>query len=267
MTHQTTLQSNELRIYTELCNAYPNDIVPITSISRNISAGRDFIISAHLALNYDKVMNCAPCYSFTSDEKSPDSIFIHNDTLYFVEFKDGQKPDKTDVRGKIHEGINTLFHFAKSRISLKRKEFLSLNIIYVVFRRRNSNRFLDAIQTASYGFNLQNLEGLLVKKTAVSDDPQYVADFFHRITSGVVTQIEIFDHNGSGNITAFQGTPSRGPHPRETSSDISSDTSSSDSASSDASSPVIGNPDAANDGSDDHGAINSLPPTASDDRA
>lgn len=218
MTQLITNASNEQRIYEELCNVYPNDIEPITTISENILAGRNFIISSHLALNYDKVMNCAPCYTFTSDEKSPDAIFLHEDTLYFVEFKDGQKPDKTDVRGKIHEGINTLFHFAKQRIALRRREFLNLRIIYVVFRRPNRNRFLNAIQTASYGFNLKNLEGLLVRKTAVSDDPQYVADFFHRITSGVVTQIEIFDHNGSGINTTYRGTPPLVPNPRNSSS-------------------------------------------------
>lgn len=257
MTQQIISQSHEQRVYTELCNTYPNDIESITSISRNISAGRNFIMSPHLALNYDKVMNCAPCYSFTSDEKSPDSIFLHDNTLYFVEFKDGQKPDKTDVRGKIHEGINTLFHFAKTRISLKRKEFLSLNIRYVVFRRRNGNRFLDAIQTASYGFNLKNLEGLLIKKTAVSDDPQFVADFFHRITSGVVTQIDIFDHNGSGNITRYHGNSPSGSRPTVANPGASSATASSQTE----------NPDAANDGSVDQSANNSLPPTASDGSA
>ncbi|HDK6400661.1 TPA: hypothetical protein M4198_001270 [Klebsiella variicola] len=201
MSHSTA-QSNEAVLYNALCNIYPGEVVSLTKISHNTAGARDFIVSPELALSFDEVKNCSSAYSFESNEKSPDALFLHDDVLYFVEFKEGnpRKVDKIDIRNKIHEGIITLYHFAKKHTTISKADFFKLKIAYIVFRRpyATGNSFANALQAASANYFIENIKGFLVGVTVVSDEPQFFVDFFHRVTAGKITQINVFDHNGSG---------------------------------------------------------------------
>jgi len=202
--------SNEAVLYNALCANYPSEVLPLTTISRNTIGARDFIVSPELALSFDEVKNCSNAYSFDGNEKSPDALFLHNDILYFVEFKEGnpRRVDKLDIRNKIHEGIVTLYHFSLKFTSMKRADFFKLKIAYIVFKRPVSggNAFMNAVQAASANYFIENIKGFIVSVTAVSDDPQFFVDFFHRVTSGRITEISVFDHNGSGSQTLFTAT-------------------------------------------------------------
>ncbi|EPR7725315.1 TPA: hypothetical protein RRF25_000195 [Klebsiella pneumoniae] len=201
MSHSTAL-SNEAVLYNELCRVYSGEILPLTKISHNTAGARDFIVSPELALSFDEVKNCSSAYGFESNEKSPDALFLHEDVLYFVEFKEGnpKKIDKLDIRNKIHEGIITLYHFARKHTTISKNDFFKLKIAYIVFRRpyTTGNSFANALQTASANYFIENIKGFLVGVTAISDDPQFFVDFFHRVTAGKITQINVFDHCGSG---------------------------------------------------------------------
>ncbi|EKN5088754.1 hypothetical protein DVP68_22755 [Yersinia enterocolitica] len=209
MSH-SKVQSNETVLYNELCNIYPDEVLPLTKISHNTSGARDFIVSPELALSFDEVKNCSSVYGFESNEKSPDALFLHEDVLYFVEFKEGnpKKIDKLDIRNKIHEGIITLYHFAKKQTSISKADFFKLKIAYIVFRRpfATGNSFTNAMQAASANYFIENIKGFLVGVTVVSDEPQFFVDFFHRVTAGKITQINVFDHNGSGTQQLYTAT-------------------------------------------------------------
>jgi len=204
------VNSNEATLYSALCANYPNEILSLTKISHNLNGARDFIISPELALSFDEIKNCSAAYSFESNEKSPDALFLHEDVLYFVEFKEGNpnRVQKLDIRNKIHEGILTLYHFTKKYTKLSKVDFFNLKIAYVVFRRplASGNSFIDAVQAASANYFIENIKGFLVGVTVVSDEPQFFVDFFHRVTSGKITQIYVFDHNGSGTQEPYIAT-------------------------------------------------------------
>jgi len=206
MSHSTAL-SNEAILYNELCKVYPGEVLPLTKISHNTAGARDFIVSPELALSFDEVRNCSSAYGFESNEKSPDALFLHDNILYFVEFKEGnpRKVDKLDIRNKIHEGIITLYHFARKHTAITKNDFFKLKIAYIVFRRPHAtgNSFTDALQAASANYFIENIKGFLVGVTVVSDDPQFFVDFFHRVTAGKITQINVFDHRGSGTLQLY----------------------------------------------------------------
>ncbi|MCQ8229112.1 hypothetical protein [Pantoea trifolii] len=209
---QMPQQSNEAVLYNALCANFPSEVLPLTTISRNSTGTRDFIVSQELALNFDNIRNCSDAYSADVDgnEKSPDALFLHEDVLYFVEFKEGNPRNvkKLEIRNKIHEGIITLYQFSKKHTSIVRSDFFKLKIAYIVFRRPRvgGNAFTNATDAASANYFIENIKGFIVRVTAVSDDPQYFVDFFHKVTSGRVTQIHVFDHNGSGSQTLFTAT-------------------------------------------------------------
>lgn len=194
--------SNEQLIFERLCLLYPDAMSDITGLSYNDSGARQFIISDAIGFNYDKVLNCSGSYNRSLKEKSPDALFYNNSKLYFIEFKEGAS-NKEDIRLKIHEGITTLYHFVcKNMPSLTRHQFVELDINYAVVCRGNGSKaalsaeMLNALENSSKKYSLKNLEGLILKKTAVMDEPMQFLKFLNRVTSGVVTKIQVFEHLG-----------------------------------------------------------------------
>jgi|GEM_PF-5863756 len=194
--------SNEKLIFDKLCEIYPDAMTDVTGLSYNDSGARQFIICDAKGFNYDKVMNCSKSYNKALKEKSPDALFLNNSKLYFIEFKEG-KSHKDDIRLKIHEGITTLFHFVCKHLpSLTRQQFIELNINYAVVCRGNGTRaglsteMLNALENSSQKYSLKNLEGLILKRTAVMDEPMQLLRFLNRVTSGSVTSIQVFEHLG-----------------------------------------------------------------------
>jgi len=88
-------------------------------------------------IDFDKII----AEKFTDSNKRPksfDAIYIHENSLYCIEFKN-QKPGKIDneeIQGKLEEGKKELIHFLKeSKIDIKK-----INFIYaVVYKECKSN--------------------------------------------------------------------------------------------------------------------------------
>lgn len=203
--------SNEELIFNKLAELHPDAMVDLTTLSFNDAGDRQFIICESLGFNYDKVLNCSSVYSKQLKEKSPDALFFHDSKLYFIEFKEGRS-HKDDVRLKIHEGVTTLFHFACKHIpSLTREDFVALNLNYAVICRGNGTRaalsasMLNALENSSQKYSLKNLEGFIIKKTAVMEEPIQILKFLNKLSSGAITNITVFEHLGTTqefNLTA-----------------------------------------------------------------
>ncbi len=198
------MTSKAEQLYLALKAKHPEAMQSVSELSRNSSDGRDFIRSSYQAFNFDKVDNVCPAK--IAKEKSPDALFLHSDTLYFVEFKEGSV-SKEDIRMKIHEAVVTLFHFAVENSVLTRDEFLELEIKYaVVMRNQTKGRpnpsILDTIESRSTYFNLKNIEGLLVQETKVAFLPQTIAKLLHKLSNGKVAPAHLV-HEDQVTLTAI----------------------------------------------------------------
>lgn len=205
--------SNEEIIYNKLCELYPHELKPITELSRNTTGNRDFICSQIHGLDFDHVLNVSDRYADPLNEKSPDSVFYYDSTLYFIEFKEGDC-NKIDIRTKIHEAINTLYMFVLKYLpNISRQAFFDLNIFYGVFARDlkadlSNSAFRAALNNSSQKFSLRNIEGMIVKKTKYSTNPQYIVDFLSKVTNGQVTQIAVFEYLKQPNVyVTFNASP------------------------------------------------------------
>jgi len=189
------MTSNAKKIYDKLCDIYPSALESITDLSFNTDGNKRFVISDELGFNFDKVSNLAPCHPQGKKEKSPDALFLANDILYFVEFKEGSAK-KEDIRMKIHEGITTLFCFVLKHLpEISREDFLSLHIRYGVvmrgFRATGRQGLIDRLEATSNKFNLRNIEGFLVRKTSVRDEPARILELLHTVSAGRISSIDI----------------------------------------------------------------------------
>ncbi|MBN6029849.1 hypothetical protein [Pantoea ananatis] len=189
------MTSKSKKIFDKLCEIYPEAMETITSLSFNTDGQKNFIISDEVGFNYDKVVNHSSCYKNARKEKSPDALFIADDVLYFVEFKEGSAK-KEDIRMKIHEGITTLFCFViKYLPEITREEFFHLDIRYAVvmrgFRATGRQGLIDSLEASSNKFNLRNIEGFLVSKTTVRDEPSRILALLSTVSSGRVSSIKI----------------------------------------------------------------------------
>lgn len=190
--------SNEELIYNKLLEVHPEAISTITKLSLNDSNNVSFIYSDAVAFNYDVVVNCHP--ECENKEKSPDALFLNENTLYFVEFKDG-KSNKEDIRLKIHEGVSTLYSFVSKYLpGLSRKDFFNLDIKYAfVYRCSNPNdrlTFADALDANSKKYHLKNLDGYIVKKTRVASYPTSILNLLKKVSGGTVQHILISNRDG-----------------------------------------------------------------------
>jgi len=189
------MTSNAKKIYDKLCAVYPQALESISNLSFNSDGKKSFIISTEVGFNFDKVSNLAPCHPQGKKEKSPDALFLANDTLYFIEFKEGGAK-KEDIRMKIHEGITTLFCFTLKHLpEISREDFLGLHIRYGVvmrgFRATGRQGLIDSLEATSNKFNLRNIEGFLVRKTSVRDEPSRILELLHTVSSGRISSIDI----------------------------------------------------------------------------
>lgn len=194
--------SNEELVFRKLCEVYPDSMVDVTGLSYNDAGTRNFIICDSKGFNYDTVLNCSPVYKREFKEKSPDALFLYEDKLYFIEFKEGRS-QKDDIRLKIHEGVTTLFHFVCKHLpELTRQNFVELNLNYAVVCRASGHRdmrssaMIAALENSSQRYSLKNLEGFIIKKTAVMEEPQQILKFLNKISAGKVTSITVFEHLG-----------------------------------------------------------------------
>ncbi|PIG26609.1 hypothetical protein CLU93_0817 [Janthinobacterium sp. 35] len=192
------MTSKSKEIYDHLTLDFPHALQPITTLSKNTSDKRDFVLSTHLAFNFDLIQNYCPVHP-NQKEKSPDALFFYDDILYFVEFKEGDIK-KDDVRLKIHEAIVSLFHYAISKNISTREEFVNLDIRYAIIMRPTvrgtpQKSFLDTLEASSKYFNLKNLEGLLIKKTKVAFQPMSILNLLNKITNGAVSSINVMNRD------------------------------------------------------------------------
>lgn len=185
--------SNEELIYNKLIELYPNSLKAISEISKNTTDNNYFVESQYKAFDFDDVKNChLDCDDVL--HKSPDSLFLFNNALYFIEFKEGDaKP--VDIRSKIHEAIATLYTICVKYLSgINREDFFNLNIRYAVMMRKGCpTTFLGALRNTSNRFRLKNLEGYIVKKTKVTNNPVDIAHTLKQLTKNSVLPLKI--HN------------------------------------------------------------------------
>lgn len=194
--------SNEEKIYNELAKEYSSEIKSITDLSYNSDQCKQFIESQVTGLDFDNVKNCNP--NCPKLEKSPDALFYFNQTLYFIEFKEG-KSEKSDIRLKIHEAIVTLYNYIMDkRIGVTREQFFELNIRYaVVFRPKRTiarPSFATTLDPLAKKYELQNLEGFLIKKTKVAHTPEGILNLLNKVTGGQVNNI-VYHHRNNTNTT------------------------------------------------------------------
>jgi len=195
------MTSKAALIYNALLADFPESMKPITELSQNTAQGaskfRDFIICHQQAFNFDNLKNQRPGMK-PHKEQTPDALFLHNDKLYFVEFKEGKNVDKTDVRQKIHEGLITLYQYCAARNLVTRQEFVDLRIRYAVIYRQPfggapPKTVLTTLQQTQVYFNLQNIEGLLVEKTMTNFLGDHIFKFLQKVSNGHVKRIAIMD--------------------------------------------------------------------------
>lgn len=193
------MNSKAAVIYNALLLEYPQAMQEITLLSKNTQANREFVICNVIAFNFDAVVNVSMDLP-DHKEQSPDALFLHDDTLYFIEFKEGKgkNVDKTDIREKIHEAIITLFQYTTKNKLATRAEFLELSIKYAVVMRPKVNgkppsTFLTTLEKSAHYFNLKNMEGLLLKGTSVFFTIESIYKLLNKVSNDAVRSIKIMD--------------------------------------------------------------------------
>ncbi|QLI81541.1 hypothetical protein HZU75_08370 [Chitinibacter fontanus] len=182
-------------IYQELLSVYPDAMQSISTISKNTSDDREFILSDEIAFNFDIITNQAPAHP-NCKEKTPDALFCKDDILYFVEFKEA-KADKHDIRLKIHEAVIALYHFASNRGIIDKENFIKLKIRYAIIMRSPITKgtphpsILNTLELTSTHFNLKNMEGFLIEKTKVAFVGASILDLLSNISSGTIKSIQL----------------------------------------------------------------------------
>jgi hypothetical protein len=177
-------------IYESLVREFPDALQDVTTISRNHSAGKDFVRSPVLAFNFDGVPNVG--VTAPGSERSPDALFLLGDVLYFVEFKEG-RCERSNVRQKVHEGALTLFQYAMARNICSREDFLSVTIKFALVlrdRRKGIQSFLAALEMSEDSFSLKNMHGFIVDETAVRYVPRSIFDLLNKVSSGAIMSMD-----------------------------------------------------------------------------
>lgn len=191
--------SFEQEIYDKLVEVYPHGVKDITSMSYNDAGALRFIESAETGFDFDLVYNLSPIYKSPQKEKTPDSLFIVKDRLFFVEFKEGGD-DKGDIRLKIHEGIVSLFMFVKRHLpSIAKADFVNLRITYIVIVRKpaDQKKFLRILREKEKMHQLRNLEGFLVGGTYYTVCPKHTATLLSKVTEGRLKFIDVHERDGT----------------------------------------------------------------------
>lgn len=192
------MTSKSKKIYESLVVDYPHALQSITSLSKNSSDKRNFIVSDVLGFNFDLIYNL--CIAFPDcKEKSPDALFLHNETLYFIEFKEGVVK-KDDIRLKIHEAIVSLYQYSITKKIATKEDFIGIDIRYAIIMRSQVNgdppqSFLDTLEASATHFNLKNLEGFLVKKTRIAFRPKSILELLNKVSGGAIFSIDIMSRD------------------------------------------------------------------------
>ncbi|MBR9896197.1 MAG: hypothetical protein GYB16_07415 [Gammaproteobacteria bacterium] len=187
--------SNEEKIYNEIVNSYPQFLKSLKSVSKNTSDNKMLLESDFKVFDFDNVQNeHVSCDSVV--HKSPDCLIYYNGILYFIEFKQGSAKTH-DIRLKIHEAIATLYNFTQKNIpTISRNEFFKLHIRYaVILKKGNPATFLDTLNTISTRFYLKNLEGYLLKKTKVTNNPEEIHKIFKSLSNNAITNLIVHNDN------------------------------------------------------------------------
>lgn len=185
------MASKAKEIYDLLVTDFPEAMQSLSQLSRNEQGGKDFIRCDVKVFNFDMLWNIGGANK--CKEKSPDALFFHDETLYFVEFKEGGC-DRGDVRQKIHEGVISLFQYSVSKGVATRESFFGVNIKYAVVKRGATHgdaSFLLTLERSQDVFGLKNIEGLLVKETAVRWVPDSIFKLLNKISGGAIGRIDV----------------------------------------------------------------------------
>jgi len=186
---------NEKIIYDSLVEEFKGEVksfLPLTEMSRNEDNNKDFVISDFEMFNFDcfnaMEYGVNPQPKGKEKEKTPDGLHYRNNTLYFIEFKEGQT-NKLEIRMKIHEALLGIYNYAVcSKGIISREDFFNLRISYSVIKKGDrkslANPFYKRIYISTNFFNLKSMNGFLLQKTHVFVDNQDIEDFLNTVTEG-----------------------------------------------------------------------------------
>jgi len=194
--------SNEEMIYKKVLELYPDNLKPLTELAKNTKDDNLLLESDFEFFDFDTVENCHISYE-SQLHKSPDSLVLHNNILYFIEYKEGTSKTQ-DIRGKIHEALSTLYSICSKHLpELTKSDFFDLHIRYaVLLRKGNPNTFLTTLDTVRKKYHLKNLEGYLLKRSKVTNDPEVINKFLFKLASGNLGELKI--HNREFGIITYQ---------------------------------------------------------------
>ncbi len=187
------MASNEELIYNKVLELYPSSMKTLTEVSKNTTGDNKLLESDYLTFDFDIVENCHISYT-NRLHKSPDSLIYYNKALYFVEFKEGNACT-LDIRAKIHEAVATLHTICVKYLpQISREDFFNLNIKYaVVMRKGNPSTFLNTLHITKNKFHLKNLEGYLLKRTKVTNNPEDIFNLFRLISDGNLVSLNVYN--------------------------------------------------------------------------
>ncbi|AAQ58314.1 hypothetical protein [Chromobacterium violaceum] len=186
------MSSDAKKLFDKLCEAYPDALQDITQLSKNTDANRFFIECSETAFNFDLVYNISPSHRIEKKEKTPDALFVKGDIIYLIEFKEG-KFDRDELRQKVHEGVNTLFQFCRKHNLLSIIDFVNIDFRYaVLYRGRENRQFAEALNAAVTIADLKNIEGFLVKNTAVSCTKEGIVKILKSASDGRISRIGMY---------------------------------------------------------------------------
>lgn len=191
--------SNEELIFNKLSEIYPDSLKSITELSYNSSDKRNFIECDAIGFDFDTVNNFNLIDDKENKECSPDGLFLNNDILYFIEFKEG-KHNKENIRLKLHESGVTLYFFCKKHLpEISREDFFKLKIRFGLAHRNISkgSGFTVAIEQRQSIHNLRNLEGYIFEKTRVSCLGCSIFTLLKQATGNDNLQISIHSRDGA----------------------------------------------------------------------
>lgn len=128
-------------IHEILVKRYKHCLVSLAEISKDTANNKSMISCPARFYNYDQIGFCI--YKGKDKPKTPDMIFIKNDTVYFVEFKNGMiegtKYVKWDIKLKAIEGAFIVLHqlALKNAIRCDFSHIVNLNKCYMLIYQKD----------------------------------------------------------------------------------------------------------------------------------
>ncbi|MFQ1654663.1 hypothetical protein ACK378_16765 [Aeromonas veronii] len=174
------------KIYERLLADFPGQYKSLTDISYNDASEKKFYCSDVKFISFDDI-------EFTPGKgdkkgKAPDMLACAGGKFIFVEFKEGacKNVKDDDVKLKIIEGINSLYRYSASKLSIARQDFLNIDIDYFVFHRKPPQKgsIFQHMQRSIVRWRLSEYKGLYLREVATLDEHEEAFKVLNKISNG-----------------------------------------------------------------------------------